>query len=57
MYRTPSWSSRFRGCIEKGAREGLRAYVEWTLRFERGAREGYGSSTIDPFISPMTGLP
>ena len=28
MYRTPSWSSRFRGCIEKGAREGLRAHVE-----------------------------
>ena len=36
MYRTPSWSSRFRGCIEKGALEGLRAHVEWTLRFEKG---------------------
>ena len=57
MYRIPSWSSRFRGCIEKVARERLRAHVEWTLRLERGTREGYGSRPIDPFISPMTGLP
>ena len=58
MYRTPSWSSRFRACIEKGAREGFarpRGMVA-SLRFERKARKGYGSRTIDPFISPMTGL-